>query len=284
VSFHATFRLLSTSILIAVSGGFRVYVAFLLLGVKPEIITCFAMVLITYATYTMDRAVKTKEDEINRMEEGSARRGYVLLVVCTSLLAAILILLKQGIFLAVAFFPFVIGFLYSKGIKIGKVSFRLKQGFGVKNIAAAFTWAFTICAFIYPWAEDYLQLILIFAFFFLKSFINTVICDCRDIRGDSLAGLTTLPVYFGETKTRMILQLFHSSFHLSVITLLLLDLVKFETIILLYSWMAGLIYIPLYANSKKTSFRGVVVHGEWVHMSVFRNLAIRLSSSASHSS
>ncbi len=260
MSFHATFRLLSASILIAVSGVFRVYVAFLLLGVKPEIITCFAMVLLTYATYTMDRAVKTKEDEINRMGERGARRGYVLLVAGTSLLVAILILLKQGIFPAAAFFPFVVGFLYSKGVKIGKSSLKLKQGSGVKNIIVAFTWASTICAFIYPWANDYLQLILIFVFFFLKSFINTVICDCRDIRGDSLAGLTTLPVYFGEAKTRMILQILHSPFHLSVMVLILLDLVRFETIILLYSWMAGLIYITLYANSKKTSFRSAVVH------------------------
>lgn len=284
MSFAATLRLLSASSLIAVSGGFRVYVAFLLLGAEPVLSVCFAMVLITYATYMMDRAVKSKEDEINRVEEGNARRSYGFLAGCTSLLVGILILLKEGISPAVSFFPLVVGFLYSRGIKIGKISLRLKQGSGVKNIVVAFTWASTICAFTYPWAKDYLQLILIFSFFFFKSFINTVICDCRDIKGDSLAGLTTLPVYFGEAKTRMILQLLHSSFHLSVIALVLLGLVRFETIILLYSWIAGLIYISLYANSKKTSFRSVVVHGEWVHMSVFRNLMIRLSSSAFHSS
>ncbi|MFH1773433.1 MAG: UbiA family prenyltransferase, partial [Methanobacteriota archaeon] len=273
-----------TSVMIAVSGGFRVYVAFLLLGVKPEVTICLAMILITYATYTLDRAVKTKEDEINRRGEESAKRSLALLVVGASLLVAILILIKQGISPLIAFFPFMIGFAYSKGIKIGKISLKLKRSLGIKNIVVAFTWASTICALIYSWAGSYLQLLLIFAFFFLKSFINTVICDCRDVKGDSLAGLTTLPVYFGEARTKMILQLLHSSFHLSVIALILLKLIEFETIILLYSWMAGMIYIPLYANSKKTIFRSAVVHGEWVHMLMFRSIAIQLSRSASHSS
>jgi 4-hydroxybenzoate polyprenyltransferase len=282
VSFEATLRLLSTSIIVAVSGGFRLYIAFILLGREPELALCLAMILIVYATYTLDRAVKTKEDEINRKEEESANKDLAIFMTCASLLAAIIILIKQGISPLIAFFPLIIGFVYSKGIKIRKISLKLKQNLGIKNLVVGFTWASTICALLYP-AES-LQLLLIFTFFFLKSFINTVIFDYKDVKGDSLAGLTTLPIYFGEAKTKAILLLLHASLHLSVIALIILKLAEFEMIILLYSWMAGMIYIPLYANSNKTIFRSAVIHGEWAHMLVFRNLTLQLSRSASHSS
>jgi 4-hydroxybenzoate polyprenyltransferase len=283
VSFIATLRLLNASVVVAISGAFRVYVAFLLLGVEPVLPISFAILLVTYSTYTLDRAIKTEEDEVNRREEKNARRGFVFLIACTSLLAAITILIEQGVFPAIAFYPLVVGFAYSKGIKIGRSSIRLKNGYGIKNIAVAFTWASTVSTLIYPWSESYPQLLLIFSFFFLKSFVNTVICDCRDVKGDSLAGLASIPVCFGEEKTKTFLQLLHSSFHLSVTLLILLDMVKFETIILLYSWGIGLVYIHLYANNRKTLFRSTMVHGEWVHMLIFRDLVIRLSRSASHS-
>ncbi|MDP2840962.1 MAG: UbiA family prenyltransferase, partial [Candidatus Methanoperedens sp.] len=157
-------------------------------------------------------------------------------------------------------------------------------GLGVKNFVVALTWAFTIVAFIYNFIENYLLGFLIFSFFFFKSFINTVLFDCKDIDGDSIAGLTTIPVYFGEKRTGIILQLINSSFHLTVAAFVLSGTVAFDAIILAYSWVAGLIYISLYANRKKTIFRSVIVHGEWIHMLAFRNLAVQFSWNAFHSS
>ncbi len=282
MSFVATLRLLSSSLIVAVSGGFRLYIAFLLAGKEPDITLPMAAILIVYATYTMDRAIKTKEDEINRQEEMNANKNFVLFLVCSFFLVAVLVLIKNRVFPLIAFFPLTMGYLYSKGIKIGKISLKLKGGMGAKNFVVAFAWAATTSAFVYP-AES-LQLLLIFIFFFIKSFINTVIFDCKDIEGDSAAGLITFPVYFGEAKTRAILQLLHSSFHLSVATLVILNLVKFEVTILLYSWVGGMIYIIMLANSKKINFRSLVVHGEWIHMLLFKNLATQLSQNDFHGS
>ncbi len=278
----ATLRLLGSSLIVAVSGGFRLHIAFLLAGKEANITLPLAAILIVYATYTLDRAIKTKEDEINRQEETNANKNLVLFLVCSFFLIAVLVLIKHRVFPLIAFFPLTMGFLYSKGIKIGKILLKLKGGMGAKNFVVAFTWAATTSAFVYP-AES-LQLLLIFIFFFIKSFINTVIFDCKDIEGDSSAGLITLPVHFGEAKTRAILQLLHSSFHLSVAILVILNIVKFEATILIYSWVGGMIYIIMCANSKKINFRSLVVHGEWVHMLAFRNLTIQLSRTAFHSS
>ena len=280
----ATLRVLGSSAVNSISGWFRLYVAFLLAGKVPDLVLCFAFSFVVYSVYTLDRALKSKEDDVNRPEEKNAHKNFVLFIVAAFLVTALLILIAKKISPFAALLPFAIGFLYTKGFKICSVSIKLKQGLGVKNFVVALTWAFTILAFIYNFIENYLQGFLIFIFFFFKSFINTVLFDCKDIDGDSIAGLATIPVYFGEKRTGIILQLINSSFHLAVAAFVLLGLVAFDAVILIYSWMAGLIYIYLYANRKKTIFRSLIVHGEWMHMLAFRNLALLFSRNAFYSS
>ncbi len=269
MGFKGTINLLNASSIIAISGGLRFYVAFLLAGKEPDITICVAAILMVYSTYTFDRAVKRKEDEINRIDEENANKNLALFIVFASSLAAILILAENSISPIIVFFPFTMGLIYSKGINIGRLSLDLKQGPGIKNCFVAFTWSFTIIALVHP--PESFQLILIFIFFFFKSFINTMIFDCRDAIGDSYAGLKTFPVYFGEARTRLMLQIINFSFHLSLFALCLLNLAKFDLFILFYSWIGGIIYIFLYATSKKIVFRSLVVHGEWAHMLLFRS-------------
>lgn len=266
--FKETINLLNASSIVSISGGLRFYVAFLLAGKKPEIAVCIAAALMVYATYTFDRAVKRKEDTINRKDEENANKNLALFIVFASSLAAFLILSQNRISPIIVFFPFTMGFIYSKGINIGRFSLDMKRGLGIKNCFVAFTWSFTIIALVHPAGN--LQQILIFIFFFFKSFINTIIFDCKDVVGDSYAGLTTFPVYFGEARTRSLLQIIHSLSHLSFISISLLNLADIELFIIFYSWIGGIFYIFLYANSKRIVFRSLVVHGEWAHMLLFR--------------
>ncbi|VVB88388.1 1,4-dihydroxy-2-naphthoate octaprenyltransferase [uncultured archaeon] len=281
VSLRATINLLNASTVVAISGGLRLYVAFLLAGKNMDIPIPLVMTLIVYSTYTLDRTVNCTEDEINRTEESNANKVFAYILVCICLISAVLILIQNRIFPLIPFFPVIIGFMYTKGFNIGDYSIKLKQGMGVKNFFVAFTWALTIVFLVYP-AES-LSLFLIFILFFIKSFINTVIFDFKDVIGDSQAGLKTMPVYFGESKAKLLLQLIQSSFHICLIVLAIFNLIKFEMFVLLYSWICGIIYISLYANSKKTIFRSIVVHGEWAHMLIFRRLAIQLSWNVFHS-
>ncbi len=273
MGFAATLNVLKSSIINGISGWFRLYIAFFLTGKASDLLLCFAFSFVVYSVYTLDRTLKSKEDEVNRPEEKNPDKNVVFTIISVLLFIAVLILVQKKITPIAALLPFVIGFLYTKGIKIGSISIRFKQGLGIKNFMVAFTWAFTIIAFMYDFT-DYLRIVLLFIFFFFKSFINTVLFDCKDIEGDSAARLTTIPVYFGEQRTRIILQFLNSLFHLVFVASVLSGLVKFDIIILLYSWIAGFIYIPLFANRTKTIFRSVVVHGEWTYILVFRYLAI----------
>jgi len=282
----ATLRVLVSSIITGIAGWIRLYIAFVLLGKVPDIMVCFAFSFVAYSVYTLDRALESKEDEINRPEEKDANKKVVLFVVTAFLLFAILILIIKNISPLVAVLPFIIGFLYSKGLKMGGVSIKLKQGFGVKNAVVAFSWSFTIAAFMFTFTENYLQRLLIFIFFFFKSFIITVILDCKDVKGDALVGLITIPVYFGEARTKKILKFIHSFFHLGVmVAFIILNLVKAEAIIILgYSWILGSVYISLYTNANESISRRIVTQGEWIPLLLLRNFAIQLSSTVSYSS
>lgn len=283
MSFSATLRLLSSSLVVAVSGGFKLYVAFLLLGTQPNLSLCFAFSLLVYSIYTLDRVLKSKEDAVNRAKIENAKKLPVVLLVCIAVSASALILIKEKISLLVVLFPLITGFMYSRGLKIGSISLKLKRGLGVKNFVTAFTWAATLAAFIYPWAESFSLLMLISLFFFLKSFINTVIYDYKDMKGDAMAGLVTLPIYFGEVKTRVLLQALHVILHLSIATLVLLNFISFEPVVLIYSATVGFVYVLLYTTSRDSSVRDVAVDGEWIFAVLLRNLAVQLSRSGFHS-
>ncbi len=269
----ATLNVLKSSIINGISGWFRIYLAFFLTGKVPDLLLCFAFSFVVYSVYILDRTLKSKEDELNRPEEKNADKRIVFFIAVFLFITALILELKK-VSLFAALFPFAIGFLYAKGIKIGGISIRFKQGLGIKNFIVAFTWAFTITAFIYNFYGNYMQIFWLFIFFFSKSFINTVLFDCRDVEGDSAAGLITIPIYFGEQRTGKILQFLNSLFHLILVIFVLSGLVKFDIVILFYSWVAGSIYIPLFVNRTKTIFRSLIVHGEWTYMLAFRYLAI----------
>jgi 4-hydroxybenzoate polyprenyltransferase len=273
-----TLRVLASSIMIAISGAFRANVAFLLLGVNPVSAVCIEAGLITYVVYTIDRAIGSKEDEINRLAELRVNKYIIVVVVAISLIVIIHLASCLRISFFTITFPFIMGFMYSKGIRIGKSWIRLKGSLRVKNTVVAFTWATFLCLLVYPWAENTLQIFPIFYFFFLKSLINTIICDCRDLKGDSIGGLRTIPVCLGEWRTKILLYNIHFIFHTLLAVFVIFNIVKFNWFILFFSWVAGLIYIYVYATSRKTIFRSIIVHGEWAYMVGARNLTVFLYS------
>ena len=280
VSIKATLRLLSSSLIVAVSGGFKLYVAFLLVGVEPDKSSCLAFSLLVYSVYTLDRTLKCEEDIANHKRE-NVKRSPALLLICITLLTSALIIKDKPSPVVVAL-PITIGYMYTKGLTIGKRSLRLKQGLGIKNFIVAFTWAATLAIFLHPWAEI-LPLLLVSTFFFLKSFVNTVIYDYRDTKGDASTGLETLPIYLGEKKTTVILDVLHSIMHLGLIGIVFAGIIKFEPVIIVFSVVYGFTYIWLYANSRSVSFRDVLVDGEWTIAVLLRSLTIQLLRSASHS-
>jgi 4-hydroxybenzoate polyprenyltransferase len=264
---NATLELLKSSVLVAFSGALRIHIAFLLLQIHSSILTCIAGGLVIYSVYTLDRALDSEEDLVNRKELSGSRKEIGLAASILTFVIGSYVLAKEGM-LALAFLPFVIGFLYSKGIKFGKFTLKLKGGLGVKNFVVGLTWGAFISGLASSTCKNMLPLILVFTFFGVKLFINSAIYDFKDIKGDTVAGIKTLPVSFGARNTRNFLLELHLLSHLILGIALINGVLAFEPLIVLYSFICGLICIQNYTKTddEEPSFRKferiILVDGE----------------------
>ncbi len=238
----ATLHLLKSSLLVSISGALRIYIAFLLIQAEYIALHCIAGGLIIYSVYTLDRAMGVEEDAVNRTElkGASARTALFISLICFIIGALIL---ATGGLLAIAFLPLVTGYLYTKGLKIGRFKLRLKGSMGVKNTVVGLSWGAFIAGIAGAYSANLLPTILVFLFFGTKLFINSTVYDFRDIKGDFLAGIRTLPVALGEQNTRRLLFCMHLVSHAALLFFLLNGVIGFEPIVLIYSLLAGMITI-----------------------------------------
>lgn len=264
---NATFELLKSSILVAFSGALRIHLAYLLLHIQSSILTCIAGGLIIYTVYTLDRALGAEEDTVNRTELNGSNKKVGLTVSLLAFITGTFILAKEGM-LVLAFIPLITGYLYSKGIKIGKFALKLKGGLGMKNIVVGLTWGIFIAGLAGSGRGNLVPIVLVFIFFGVKLFINSAIYDFKDVKGDTLAGIKTLPVSLGTQKTRNLLSAMHLLSHLALGIALIHGVLAFEPLIIVYSFICGLICIQSFTGSEeeKPSLqkleRTVLVDGE----------------------
>ncbi|ABE52807.1 UbiA family prenyltransferase [Methanococcoides burtonii] len=266
-SLWPTLHLLNSSTLVSVSGALRIYIAFLLLQLQCNILSCIGGGLVVYSVYTLDRALDSEEDAVNRSELTGARRDIALFVSLLTFLMGAYFLFRDGLLL-LAFLPLMTGFLYSKGIKVGKHHLKLKGGLGVKNLVVGTTWGAFIAGIAGWYAESMLPVFGVFLYFGIKLFVNSSVYDFKDIKGDALAGIKTLPVSLGEQRTRDILLSIHLFSHSLLSILIITGLVAYEPMVLVYSFVSGLVCIDRFAapvenESKNRLYKRLfVVDGE----------------------
>jgi 4-hydroxybenzoate polyprenyltransferase len=91
-----------------------------------------------------------------------------------------------------------------------------------------------------------------------------------------MAGIITLPIYFGAEKLRRILEALHLATHIGILTAVFLGFIKPELLIFLYSGLIGYLSIYLYCSSKPKpkmeQFRDILVDGEWIVAACIRAL------------
>jgi 4-hydroxybenzoate polyprenyltransferase len=247
-----TLRLLNSSTVVAISGGLRLHIAFLLGGLAIKIPVYCAGVLIIYSTYTLDRALECKEDEINRTELCGADKRMGIIACIISFILGALILVLHGIYLA-PFFPFIVGYFYTHGIRIGSRTFKLKASAGVKNIIIGITWGGTIALIVSNWCSSVVTVAIIFLFFTSKIFVTSCVNDFKDVKGDMAAGILTLPACFGEKVTREILILVLLALHCVMLFSLFFGLIRNEWILLLCGLVITVPFLAVYSSSFEKS-------------------------------
>jgi 4-hydroxybenzoate polyprenyltransferase len=243
-----TLRLLNSSTVVAIAGGLRLNIAFLLAGLEMRIPAYCAFALIIYATYTLDRALDCREDVINKSELVGANGNIGILACSVAFLVGTIILLQDGIWLA-PFFPFIVGYIYTHGIKIGPYSLRLKGGAGMKNLIIGITWGGTIALIVSHWCDAATTVLVIFLFYAIKLFITSCVNDFKDVRGDLAAGIRTLPACLGEDLTKKVLLLMNVVLHGIMVYSVIFHIIGNEWMILVYSLVINTSFLVIYSSS-----------------------------------
>jgi len=209
--------------------------------------------------YSMNRITDREEDAINLPDRARFphRIRIILLVVsCFFYVLFLMIVLQKNLLsFAVGLLPLVIAFLYSV--------LRLKRVFVLKNILIAAACGASVLI-VPAYYENWTVICgMIFLFFFLMVFINTIIFDIKDIRGDSVCGIQTLPVLLGIRATKYICYILLAAAFIVLLSLVSLNrdsilLIPYTCIIAIYTH-----YAPESEHSPSWYF-GVLVDGEFL--------------------
>jgi 4-hydroxybenzoate polyprenyltransferase len=249
-----TIRLLNSSTVVAISGGLRLHIAFLLAGLAIRIPIYCACVLIIYSTYTLDRALDCKEDKINKSELCGADKKTGIIACIVSFLLGTFLLALNGIYFA-PFFPFIVGYFYTHGVRIGSYTLKLKGSAGVKNIIIGITWGGTIALIVSQWCSNVVTVGIIFLFFAMKIFVTSCVNDFKDVKGDMAAGIRTLPACLGEDLTKKVLILILLGLHCVILYSLFAGIIRNEWIVLLFGLAITIAFLMVYSSAFENSPR-----------------------------
>ncbi len=264
--------LMVSSVFTAFTSLTMLYFSFIILDVALNPILLCAMFFVIYSVYSLNKVTDREEDAINMPARSifvAGNERFLLTLAIASYIAALLLGLIESPFAAgILLVPFLSGIVYStNSLSIIGIP-RLKDIFLVKSLIVAFSLA--VCAAFLPALHlpNYAKLCFIFPFFFSKVFINTVLFDVRDVEGDTLNGVKTIPVVIGVKRTRQMLLLIQSL--LVVWFVLFSDLFSKYYAILIASMIYGYLYIIYFCNTEHHSDMSwdILLDGEWIIMSI----------------
>ncbi|MBN2334372.1 UbiA family prenyltransferase [Candidatus Bathyarchaeota archaeon] len=255
----------STSVFLALNGSLVAAFSSLLYGVEVNPTILAIAFLATFSVYIMNKATDRAEDSINRPE--TASRGTLFFMVPSIIASAVCLILCASIgvqALAVVVTSFLVSVVYS--VKLSPTVPRFKEMVGVKSLLVALCWGFT--GSLLPASSqqvDTVKIVLAFTYISIQLLVNTVLCDIRDMDGDTASGVKTLPIALGLKDTRRLL--------LAVNSLMFPWLIYCLTQGLFTEYMPALFfgvgygYLIIWVFSKKGRSRLLVelaVDGEWI--------------------
>ena len=154
-----------------------------------------------------------------------------------------------------------------------------KADLGLKIFVVGITWGAFISGLAGSNCGNIIPIILVFTFFGVKLFVNSAIFDFKDIKGDTLAGIKTLPVSLGVRNTRKLLTGMYLLSHMMLSIALIYGIIAFEPLIILYSFICGLICIQNHTKCDEEELpfqkleRMALVHGESISILGLRMIA-----------
>lgn len=256
-----------SSLFIGGHGFFKTYAAFILLGFGPNLLVCSVVFLISFSVYTLDKIADMDKDTTNMPQRyrflHKRKRLILFCAIASYLLAVSLTLLCNPIALPVVFIPFIANAFYAT--KIHRSLPRLKDIPVAKNLIVALAWALvtTLLPAIFLDSISNTTISAVVYFMLIKTLVDNVLYDIRDIKGDCENGVKTMAVLLGKHKTVALLLAVNST---------LLPITAFTTIAAKPLAMAltiyGYLYIIYFQERRNPLALDFFVEGEWTLMAV----------------
>ena len=252
-----------SSLLISCTGFFQTMGGYILLGAPPNMIICFSVFLLTFGIYSINKLTDIKEDAINRPDRISflmGRQRVILIIsVLALILSAILAYRNEPRAVLILSVPFIANCVYSSQVHPSLP--RLKDIPFVKNIAVGLSWAI-VCTLMPAVTLDVVQFLPMASIVYLmviKDFINSTLCDLKDVNGDRESGVRTIPVVLGPRKTKNILLILNC-------TLLPLLLFAKGRLMIIISLLILIEYIFIFSFSESSCppTMEFFIDGEWL--------------------
>jgi len=255
----------STSVFLGLNALLVAAFSSLLYGVEVRPVILAIAFLATFSVYNMNRATDRAEDSINRPE--TASMGNLFFLVPSIAASALCLALSASVgaqALLVVLASFTASIAYS--VKLSPTIPRGKEVVGLKSALVALSWGLT-GALLPASAQsvDPAKIALVFAYIAVQLFVNTVLCDVRDVEGDRASGVRTLPMALGLGGTRSLLLVANS--------LLLPWLAICASRGLFQEYMPALLFGAVYGYLIVLAFSGrgrgrllveLTVDGEWI--------------------
>lgn len=232
----------------------------ILYGLEINRIVLLTAFLTTYSIYTMNKATDVVEDLINRGYAGNLVSFLVPSIITTYLAASMASMIGiQAVMLIAGLF--IIAGIYS--IRISKKLPRLKDIAGVKSLIVALSWGLT--GALLPAFNHTVYVDPVFLYIFLQILVNTIICDIRDVEGDMLSGVRTIPIALGLESTKRLLLVINSCIVICVLLNMMRGLYLQYTPALFFGAIYGYILIWRFARRKTNPWMvELAVDGEWI--------------------
>lgn len=248
---------------VALSSVAVLYISLHLFGLHLNPYLLVSGFLVTFSVYSLNKITDAREDIINQPMNGemSLNKNIILIIFLISYLLSLTIgFTISYLCVIILSIPFMVGIVYS--IKIS--DFRLKDVFLGKNISISASWALEASLLPFIFSPNLLLFICVFSFIFLKGMINTILFDMRDIKGDMVANILTVPVKIGKKKTFFLLLALNSLLFIWLAVFLpVIEPYLFILLLCIFYGYAYIIYFYIIENPPRQIY-SLLVDDEWL--------------------
>ncbi len=225
VDFRAIIYLLVySSLYLSLASVAMVWISCVLQGLAFDPIVAAIAMLVTFSIYNLNRKTDESEDAINHAERYAFTKKYGKYLFHSAIVAygiALLLSVFQGFdSLLITAIPLIGGGVYSIPLLPTRTGLiRLKEIPVMKSLIVAVAWAVPPALLPICHADLHADLstAVVGVFYFSLVFINTVVFDMRDVEGDAISGVRTIPVILGMRTTKIVLTVLNVCFGAAIV-------------------------------------------------------------------